>query len=89
MKNLFRKLIAVMLVALTLVPMFATAAEAATSWPSLSSSKYLEFKATEQISVYRNTSCTTRGTSSPAKSYNAYISKNDVCKIIQITSSCT
>lgn len=87
MKNLFRKLIAVMLVALTLVPMFATAAEAASSWPTLSSSKYLEFKATEKISVYRNSACTTRGTSSPAKSYNAYISKNDVCKILKVTSS--
>lgn len=87
MKNLFRKLIAVMLVALTLVPMFATAAEAASSWPSLSSSKYCEFKATEKINVYRNSGCTTRGTSSPAKSYNAYISKNDVCKILKITSS--
>lgn len=87
MKTMFRKLIAMLLVTLTLVPMFATAAEAASSWPTLSSSKYCEFKATSQISVYRNSACTTRGTSSPAKSYNAYISKNDVCKILKITSS--
>lgn len=61
-------------------------AEAA-AWPSLSSSAYCEFKATKQINVYKNTGCTTRGTSSPAKSYNAYISKNDVCRIYGITSS--
>ena len=87
MKTMFRKLTALLLVALTLVPMFATAAEAASSWPSLSSSKYCEFKATGTIYVYRNSACTTRGTSSPAKSYNAYISKNGVCKILKITSS--
>jgi len=86
MKKMIRKLISLMLVVMTLLPLCATAAQAA-SWPSLSSSAYCEFKADSKINVYRNSSCTTRGTSSPAKSYNAYISKNDVCRILQITSS--
>lgn len=59
---------------------------ASASWPSLSESAYCEFKATKTIYVYRNTSGT-RGTSSPAKSYNAYIETGDVCKIISINAS--
>ena len=60
---------------------------AAVSWPSLSSSSYCEFTAAKQINVYKNTNLSTRGTSSPAKSYNAYISRGDVCRIYKITSS--
>lgn len=86
MKNLMSKLVALLLVMLTLTPVLATTAAAA-SWPSTSSSKYCEFVASKQINVYRNSSCTTRGTSSPAKSYNAYISKNDVCRILSFSSS--
>lgn len=87
MKTIFCKITAIMLIAVMLVPMFAAQALAAASWPSLSSSKYCEFTAASSINVYRDTSCTVRGTSSPAKSYNAYISKNDVCRILKITSS--
>ncbi len=65
----------------------AEAAFAAASWPGLSKSSYCEFTATKNINVYRNSACTTRGTSSPAKSYSAYIAKNDVCKIYKITTS--
>lgn len=63
------------------------ASAASTSWPSLSESAYCEFKATKNIYVYRNSSCSTRGTSSPAKSYNAYIETGDVCKILSINSN--
>lgn len=59
----------------------------AASYPSLSSSAYCEFTAAKQINVWKNTGCTTRGTSSPSRAYNAYISKNDVCYIYKITSS--
>lgn len=62
-------------------------AAASTSWPSLSESAYCEFKATKTIYVYRNSSCSTRGTSSPTKSYNAYIETGDVCKILSINSN--
>lgn len=60
---------------------------AATQWPSLSSSAYCEFTSSKTIYVYRNSGCTTRGTSSPARSYNSYIETNDVCRIISVTSS--
>lgn len=42
--------------------------------------------ATAQINVYKNTACTTRGTCSPSKAYNAYISKNDDVNIQKLTS---
>lgn len=57
------------------------------AWPSLASSSYCEFKAPEQISVYKDAALKTRGTSNPAKAYNAYISKNDICYIYKITTS--
>lgn len=43
--------------------------------------------ATAQINVYKDTKCKTRGTASPAKAYNAYISKNDDVNIQKLTSS--
>lgn len=65
------------------IPLNASAA----SWPSTSSSAYCEFTAPQSINVYRNSSLTTRGTASPAKSYNAYIDRGDVCKIYSVTGS--
>lgn len=59
----------------------------AAGWPSLSSSKYCEFTAAQQINVYKDTACKTRGTNKPSKAYNAFVSKNDVCYIYKITSS--
>lgn len=43
--------------------------------------------ATAQINVYKDTECKTRGTVSPAKAYNAYISKEDDVNIQKLTSS--
>lgn len=43
--------------------------------------------ATAQINVYKDTKCKTRGTVSPAKAYNAYISKEDDVNIQKLTSS--
>lgn len=43
--------------------------------------------ATAQINVYKDTSCKTRGTSNPAKAYNAYISANDDVNLQKLTSS--
>lgn len=56
----------------------------ASSYPSISSSKYIEFKAQQNINVYKDTSCKTRGTSSPSKEYNASISNGDTCYIYEI-----
>lgn len=43
--------------------------------------------ATAQINVYKDTKCKTRGTVSPAKTYKAYISKNDDVNVQKLTSS--
>lgn len=59
----------------------------AASWPVLSASAYCEFKADKQLKVYRDSWFSARGTASPYKSYNASISRNDVCYIQEITSS--
>ncbi|MBO5059852.1 MAG: hypothetical protein J6C82_02950 [Clostridia bacterium] len=56
----------------------------AASYPSISSSKYIEFKAQQNINVYKDTNCKTRGTSSPSKKYNASISSGDTCYIYKI-----
>ena len=60
---------------------------AAESWPSVSSSGYVEFKAASKIKVYKDSKFNKRGTSSPSKSYDAYISKNDTCYIFEMSSS--
>jgi hypothetical protein len=84
-------LVLVLVLTVSTIPLFAISASAVTcrcpcySWPTLSSSAYCEFKATKTIECWRDIGFTTRGTCSPKKSYNAYISKNDICKIIEIT----
>ncbi len=60
---------------------------ASVNYPSISSKKYIEFKAQNDINVYKDTACKTRGTSSPAKKYNASISKGDICYIYKLTDS--
>lgn len=75
---------------LVLVLMFSMAfglnvSAAGASYPSISSKKYIEFKAQNNISVYKDTACKTRGTSSPEKKYNASISTGDICRIYKIT----
>ncbi|MBE7051629.1 MAG: hypothetical protein E7395_03570 [Ruminococcaceae bacterium] len=76
-----------MLSTLLSVNVFAAAPPTVYTYPSISSSKYIEFTAQESINVYKDTACKTRGTSSPSKKYNASISKNDVCYIYKITES--
>lgn len=56
----------------------------AASYPSITSSKYIEFKAQQNINVYKDTACKIRGTSSPSKKYNASISSGDTCYIYKI-----
>lgn len=85
-KRIFTLLLAFVLCMASIPFASITASAASFSWPSLSESSYCEFKATKTIYVYRNTSGT-RGTSSPAKSYNAYIESGDVCKILSINST--
>ena len=81
-----KKLLSVVLV-LVMATMLLSSIVSAASWPSTGTYSYCEFTANKSINVYRNTSLSTRGTSSPARSYNAYIDKGDVCRIYQITSN--
>ena len=59
----------------------------AASWPGFSSSRYCEMRAPATIPVYRDSGLRTRGTSYPAKSYNASISRNDKIYIYKVTGS--
>ena len=65
----------------------AIAAQAATSFPSLSESSYCETVAPKKINVYKDSGLKTRGTCSPSKAYNSYIDKGDTLYLFQITSS--
>jgi len=89
MKKVIRiaSLILALVLCIGAIPLSSIQVSAASNWPSLSASSYCEFKATKTIYVYRNSSCSTRGTSSPAKSYNAYIETGDVCRILSVSSN--
>lgn len=90
MKKIFSMFLAVLTIITTMaVPVISspTVVMAATSWPSVSASSYVEFTAQKTINVFKDSSCKTRGTSSPSKAYNAYIEKNDVVYIYKITSN--
>lgn len=82
-----KKVSVLMALLLMLSTIFSVNVFAAISYPTISSSKYIEFKAQQNINVYKDTACKTRGTSSPSKAYNASISNGDVCYIYKITSS--
>lgn len=81
-----RKISIIMSLVFVLSAFFSINAFAA-SYPAISSSNYCEFTAQQNINVYKDTACKTRGTSSPSKSYSAYVTKGDVCYIYKITSS--
>lgn len=91
MKNNRMKRFVAMLLALTIcfgmLPMLGAEASAAPAWPGLSSSGYCEMVLPGNIPVYRNTGLTTRGTCSPAKSYNAYGAQGDKIYIYSVNGS--
>lgn len=74
---------------LSTIPMVSITAFAASAWPSFSSARYCEMIAPRSLSVYRDTSLKTRGTYSPAKSYNASVAKNDKIYILKCARSYT
>ena len=53
-------------------------------FPSISQNKYIETIAEVDMPIFRNMGLTTRGTSYPGKSYNAYIDAGDTVRIIGI-----
>ncbi len=73
-----KKLISIILLVVLVMPLALSISASAAS------EKYV---ATAKINVYRYSSCRTRGTCSPAKSYNASISAGDDCYIYKVTSS--
>lgn len=85
MKNTVTRISSLMLALLLLVSAFPLTALAA-SWPSLSGSGYCEMVVPfQQVNVYQDANCTVRGTCQPQRSYNAYLSKNDVVRIYGVT----
>lgn len=88
MKKLMNRVVAVSLVfslILLLTVSLSPTAFAAAGWPNVSSSAYCEITALNRVNVYQDSGLNTRGTSSPAKSYNAYIDAGDLCKIKQFS----
>lgn len=86
MKNI-KRICALLLALVLCAGLLPVQTFAATAWPGLSESRRCEMIAPGQIPVYRNSSLTTRGTCSPARSYNSYLSKNDKIYILEITNS--
>ena len=84
-----KRLLSLLLALVTLCSVIAIPAFAASTWPSLSSSGYCEMISPGKISVYRDSSLKTPGTSNPARSYSAYVAKNDKIYILKVTESYT
>ena len=60
---------------------------ATSTWPNVTSSHTCAMISPGQIPVYRDSALTTRGTCSPARSYNSYIDKGDDLKFLEITNN--
>ena len=87
--KLIRKALSFVLALITvlcLVPSFHKA-EAATSFPSVTKTSYIEFYAKKSIKVYKNKALTVRGTCNPVQAYSAAIDAGDKCYIYQICPS--
>lgn len=80
-----KRFLSALLVLLTLCSVIAVPALAASNWPSLSASGYAEMISPRKLSVYRDSSLRTRGTASPAKSYQASVSRSDKIYILEVT----
>lgn len=60
---------------------------AASAWPNVTSSRTCAMISPGQIPVYRDSGLTTRGTCSPARSYNSYIDEGDDIYFLEITAN--
>lgn len=87
-KRAFSLMLALLML-VSAIPMAGLTAFAASTWPSFSSSNYCEMLSPGKITVYCDTGLTTPGTCSPAKSYNAYVVKNDKVYILKVTENYT
>ena len=84
-----KRLLSLFLAVITLCSAITIPAVAASTWPTFSFSGYCEYISPGKISVYRDSPLKTPGTCSPAKSYNAYVAKNDKVYILEVTASYT
>ncbi len=78
-----KRLLSYVLAAVMFLAVFMAQAEDAyaAAFPSINSSRTVEFIAVKSINVYSNASLRTRGTSSPYRNYNARVDANDKCYI--------
>ncbi|MCC8046480.1 MAG: M23 family metallopeptidase [Clostridiales bacterium] len=85
MKKYLKKLLLTVLLFTFIFSMGTVSSQAAI--PSISTSKYIKTIASGTIYVYTTSSLSKRGTSSPYKAYNAYVSSGDEVYIFSMTSS--
>ena len=82
-----KRTVTLVLALILIVSAFPLSASAASSWPTLTSSSPCVMISPGQISVYRDSGLTTRGTCSPARSYNSYIDMGDDLRLLEVSSN--
>ena len=77
--------ISLALVLVTMVTVFSAFSLTASAAPLvvMNASNTAEFKATKTVPVYRDSTFTTRGSSSPAQSYAAELWSGDTCNVVE------
>lgn len=87
MKIKLKDMLLIFLVMFTAILMNPAIVKADVDYPSASSRSYIEIAAQKTVNVYRYSNLSVRGTSSPAKSYNAYASRGDIVYVYSVNSS--
>lgn len=88
MKKVFSILATLVLVIMSVAALPVTSASAASSWPSVTSSKTIQFIATSTFPVYKDSGLKTRGTASPLESNSvAEVWAGDDCFVVKIVSN--
>lgn len=82
-----KRICSLLLVAIMLLSAFPVTTFAASGWPNVTSSRTCAMISPCQIPVYRDSGLTTRGTYSPARSYNSYIDTGDDIRFQEITAN--
>lgn len=82
-----KRICSLLLVVVLLLSALPLTTFAASTWPSVTSSRMCAMISPGQIPVYRDSGLTTRGTCSPARSYNSYIDKWDDIYFLEITAN--
>lgn len=85
--NATKRTVTLVLALILIVSAFPLSASAASSWPTLTSSSPCVMISPGQISVYRDSGLTTRGTCSPARCYNSHIDMGDDLRLLEVSSN--